>query len=91
MDQIVWQRRSESAWREIVARQEQSGLTVQDFCERKGLKAASLYGWRVRLRQEPAGKGASPQISPSARAKKPPSSSLIWGPSILAGAASKCD
>ncbi len=42
MDQIVRQRRSESAWREIVARQEQSGLTVQEFCEREGLKAASL-------------------------------------------------
>ena len=28
MDQIVRQRRSESAWREIAARQEQSGLTV---------------------------------------------------------------
>ncbi|MDB6014600.1 MAG: hypothetical protein JWL65_6850, partial [Gammaproteobacteria bacterium] len=46
MDQIVRQRRSESAWGEIVARQEQSGLTVQEFCEREGLKAASLYGWR---------------------------------------------
>ncbi len=79
MDQIVQQRRSESAWREIVARQEQSGLTVQDFCEREGLKAASLYGWRVRLRQEPAGKGASPQISPSARAKKPPEQFIDLG------------
>jgi len=39
MDQIVRQRRSESAWREIAARQEQSGLTVQVFCEREGLKA----------------------------------------------------
>jgi putative transposase len=67
MEQIVRQRRSESAWREIVARQEQSGLTVQEFCEREGLKAASLYGWRVRLRQQPAGKSAS---RPRARAEK---------------------
>jgi transposase-like protein len=70
MEQIVRQRRSESAWREIVARQEQSGLTVQEFCERVGLKAASLYGWRVRLRQEPAGKGASPRISRKSRSEK---------------------
>ena len=70
MDQIVRQRRSEGAWREIVARQEQSGLTVQEFCEREGLKAASLYGWRVRLRQESAGKGASSPISRRARAEK---------------------
>jgi len=70
MDQIVRQRRGESAWREIVARQEQSGQTVQEFCEREGLKAASLYGWRVRLRQEPSGKKASPQVSRRARAEK---------------------
>ena len=71
MDQIVRQRRSESAWREIVARQEQSGLTVQEFCQREGLKAASLYGWRVRLREKPAGKSTPPPISRrSARAEK---------------------
>ena len=71
MDQIVRQRRSESAWREIVARQEQSGLAVQEFCEREGLKAASLYGWRVRLRREPAGKNTSARISRRrARAEK---------------------
>ena len=79
MDQIVRQRRSESAWREIVARQEQSGLTVQEFCEREGLKAASLYGWRVRLRQEPAGKNASPPISRRARAEKVPGEFIDLG------------
>src|ERR1700722_12432514 len=70
MDQMVRQRRSESAWREIVARQEQSGLTVAEFCEREGMKAASLYGWRVRLRPQDAGKRTSPAISKSARAEK---------------------
>ena len=69
MDQIVRQRRSESAWREIVARQEQSGQTVQEFCEREGLKAASLYGWRVRLRQELSAKKASRQAPRRARAE----------------------
>jgi hypothetical protein len=70
MDQIIRRRRSESAWREIVSRQEQSGLTIQEFCEREGLKAASLYGWRVRLRQAAAGKGSMPQISRRADTKK---------------------
>jgi hypothetical protein len=46
-----------------MARQEQSGLTIQEFCEREGLKAASLYGWRVRLRKQAAGKRASQEIS----------------------------
>ncbi len=50
MEKISRQRRSESAWREIVERQGQSGLTVPEFSEREGIKAASLYGWRSRLR-----------------------------------------
>lgn len=70
MDQKVRQRRSESAWREIVARQEHSGLTVTEFCEREGLKAASLYGWRGRLRQGAVGKRVSPSISSRARVDK---------------------
>ena len=51
MEKIRRQRRSESAWREIVGRQGQSGLTVPEFCEQEGIKAASLYGWRSRLRE----------------------------------------
>lgn len=70
MDQIVRRRRGESAWREIVARQEESGLTVQEFCDGEGLKAASLYGWRVRLRREPAGKGASARVVRKSPAQK---------------------
>jgi putative transposase len=49
MEKIGRQRRSESAWREIVGRHTQSGLTVPEFCEREGIKSASLYGWRSRL------------------------------------------
>jgi hypothetical protein len=51
MEKISRQRRSESAWREIVECQGRSGLTVPEFCEREGIKAASLYGWRARLRE----------------------------------------
>jgi hypothetical protein len=51
MEKINRQRRSGSAWREIVERQGHSGLTVPEFCEREGIKAGSLYGWRSRLRE----------------------------------------
>jgi len=43
------QRRNEQAWRELVTRQSQSGLSVQDFCRREGLNPWTLYGWRSRL------------------------------------------
>jgi len=52
MEKIGPERRSESAWREIVSRRAESGLSVQAFCELEGIKAASLYGWRSRLQQE---------------------------------------
>lgn len=52
MEKIGRQRRSEEAWREFVERHEQSGLTVGQFCEREGLKPASLYGWRCRLSEK---------------------------------------
>ncbi len=42
MEKIGRERRGESTWREIVARQGESGLSVQAFCEREGIKAASL-------------------------------------------------
>lgn len=46
----IIQRRSEQAWRELVARQVKSGLSVLAFCRREGVSAWSLYGWRSRLR-----------------------------------------
>jgi hypothetical protein len=60
MDKIGRQRRGEEAWRELVDRHEQSGLTVAEFCEREGLKPASLYGWRSRLRERVEGLQAAP-------------------------------
>ena len=51
MEKSGRQRRSEAAWRELVERHEHSGLRVAEFCEREGIKSASLYGWRSRLRE----------------------------------------
>ena len=65
MQKIRRHRRSEDAWREIVARQAQSGLTVQAFGEREGINAASLYGWRSRLRE-----GAEDERPPERLPKK---------------------
>ncbi len=50
----VIQRRSAETWRELVARQAHSGLSVQAFCARERLSAWTFYGWRSRLRKRPA-------------------------------------
>lgn len=39
-------------WRELVARQRRSGLSVAAFCRRHKVSPASLYGWRQRLTEE---------------------------------------
>ena len=77
MEKVDRQRRGESAWRELVQRQEQSGLSVTQFCEREGIKAASLYGWRSRLREGP--KAATvPEAAPKkAKYREAPSSGFI--------------
>lgn len=43
-------RRGAEFWRDVVARQAASGLSVAAFCAREGVSAASFYPWRSRLR-----------------------------------------
>jgi transposase-like protein len=54
----------ESYWREVLGRHADSGLSVREFCEREGVKQASLYAWRRRV-AERDGKIVSRRTSPS--------------------------
>lgn len=42
-------RLSSEAWRAVLARFSESGLSVQAFCEREGIGIASFYQWRAKL------------------------------------------
>ena len=44
------QRLDVQGWRDLVARQVESGLSAREFCEREGVNLWTLYGWRSRLR-----------------------------------------
>src|SRR3954449_1519790 len=37
-------------WRERIADQERSSLSVEEFCNKRGLAECSFYSWRKRLR-----------------------------------------
>jgi hypothetical protein len=39
-------------WRERIAEQKRSGLSVKEFCKEQGLTECSFYAWRERLRGE---------------------------------------
>ena len=43
-------RRGEETWRERVARQARSGLSVPVFCRQEQLNEKTFYGWRAKLR-----------------------------------------
>lgn len=36
-------------WRELIARQQQSGVPVRALCEQHGISEQSFYQWRKRL------------------------------------------
>ncbi len=42
-------------WRQILARQQASGLSIQRFCRREHLAVATFYNWKRRLAEDDAG------------------------------------
>ena len=39
-------------WRERIAEQERTGVSVKQFCKQHGLTEYSFYAWRKRLRKQ---------------------------------------
>ena len=44
-------------WRQALARQRKSGLSIHRFCEQEGLATATFYHWQRRLGQVTGGRG----------------------------------
>ena len=55
-------------WRELIAKQQQSGLSVRAFCQRHGTSEYSFYHWRKRLADELPMKFALVETDPRAPA-----------------------
>ena|SRR5665213_610061 len=71
MQKMGRERRSESAWADLVSRQNQSGLTVRAFSEREGINAASLYGWRSKLRDATGDSHVAERLPKKVRREQP--------------------
>ena|SRR6266404_2103806 len=56
-------------WRKLVAQQQQSGLSVRDFCQQHRTSEYSFYQWRRRLAQKVPVKFALVDASPSPRGR----------------------
>jgi transposase-like protein len=69
-------------WREIIAKQPASGLSIAAFCRQRGVAEASFFAWRRRLRERGTpcrpGEGfAEVKISPEPAMEPVPESSRI--------------
>jgi transposase-like protein len=61
----------ESYWRGMISRQENSGLSIREFCDQQGISVASMYGWRKELKKRsPIASGDSTSTA-STRDRKP--------------------
>jgi hypothetical protein len=49
MEQTKRRRLTVDAWRAVLARFAESGLTVQAFCQREAINVTSFYRWRSML------------------------------------------
>lgn len=49
----TYQRRSRDEWAQLVAEQQQSGLSQQAFCEQRGVVLSSFRNWKRRLADAP--------------------------------------
>jgi len=56
-------RRSREEWREIIAQQQASGLTVAAFCRRVQLSPVSFFAWRRKLQARAVADGARPTFA----------------------------
>ena len=69
MDGIKQRRLSASAWRGMLSRFAESGLTVPAFCRREAVSTASFYRWRSRLQATSAGEGPRQEAAVAASPK----------------------
>ncbi|HET9394495.1 MAG TPA: transposase [Nitrospiraceae bacterium] len=49
MEEIKRRRLGADAWRALLARHAESGLSVKEFCEHQTISPASFYQWRSKL------------------------------------------
>lgn len=59
-------RRSEGEWRALLSRYRISGLSIEAYCRREAISAASFYRWRGVLGDEgrDSGEGAGGESTP---------------------------
>lgn len=63
-------------WRQVLARQQASGLTIRAYCAAHGLSQANCYRWQRVLAQRPQ-RRAVPRPTPPHRSTHPPQTETL--------------
>ncbi len=72
--------RKEEKYRELIRLQEDSGLTVKEFCQNQDIARATLYYWRKKFKRKIKGNGfipllvkptGNPALSRNSRSQRP--------------------
>jgi transposase-like protein len=69
-------------WRRQLQRQQQSGMTVAEFCRRHGIQPVTFYSWKRRFQDNAAAPAASfpmpqPQAKPLTRGVPPSDAAFV--------------
>ena len=70
-------------WEQRLARFDQSGLTVQDFCRQEGIASPSFYQWKRRFAASDEPPGPSPEFLPIRLAPSAPVEIVLPGGAML--------
>ena len=52
----------EDRYRELLAQQQESGLTIKEFCSNQGIAPATFHYWKKKLRKKPGRKEFIPLV-----------------------------
>jgi transposase-like protein len=63
---LRYYRHSEMFWRDLIARQPESGQGVRKFCLANGVPPSTFHKWRAALRERPAAARQAPISTPDA-------------------------
>ena len=63
----------ESYWRGMIRQQENSGLSIREFCNQQGISVTSMYGWRSELkkRDRTTSRDSTSAATPRVKRSKP--------------------
>jgi len=66
----------ESRYRELLDQQQESGLTIKEFCSNQGVATATFHYWKKKLRKKPGSKNFIPIVVKSGSSLVPASNNI---------------